>query len=214
MVAATLSQVAYERIRRLILTLALPPGVVVNDNELQDRLGIGRTPIREALQRLAREQFITVIPRRGMFVAGLDEHELPMLYETRSVMEPYAARLAALRGTAGQWQEMEDVLAGSSSDDIDSASLLDIDRQCHEIMWAAAGNRFLTDTLDALYAQSERLWHMYLAGVGDMHPAIDEHVLLLGALRCGDGDTAAKMIEAHVNEFDTLIRGAAVRRCY
>ena len=63
------------------------------------------------------------------------------------------------------------------------AALLDVDRACHEIIWPAAGNRFLTDTLDMLYAQSDRLWHMYLADVADSCHAVDEHVDILDALR-------------------------------
>ena len=83
----------------MIIGVDLAPGDVVREDVLQEQLGIGRTPIREALQRLARDQFVTVIPRRGMFVSSIDVSELSLLFETRTVMEPYAARLAALRGT-------------------------------------------------------------------------------------------------------------------
>ena len=71
---------------------------------------------------------------------------------------------------------------------VSPAELIDIDRECHEIIWAAAENRFLTDTLDMLYAQSDRLWHMYLADVADMLHAVDEHRPILDALVDGDGD--------------------------
>ena len=94
----SLSEQAYQQIRRMIIRLDLAPGEVVREDALQRQLGIGRTPIREALQRLAREQFVTVVPRRGMLVSRLDVAELSMLYETRAIMEPYAARLACVRG--------------------------------------------------------------------------------------------------------------------
>jgi DNA-binding GntR family transcriptional regulator len=203
---------AFEEIRRMIIRLDLAPGDVVKEAELQITLGIGRTPIREALQRLARDHFVTVIPRRGMFVSAIDVDELSMLYETRAIMEPYAARLATVRGTDADWDEMADVLAETERPGVDPVTLLALDRRCHEIIWRAAGNRFLTDTLDMLYAQSDRLWHMYLADVHDMGHAVDEHAAIHDALSNGDPDRAADLIEAHVNSFDAQVRDAVTAR--
>ena len=106
----TLSERAYYAIRDLIVRIELAPGDVIREDVLQDRLGIGRTPIREALQRLARDQFVTVIPRRGMLVSGVDVTELSMLYETRMILEPYATRLACARGKAEHWESMATAL--------------------------------------------------------------------------------------------------------
>ncbi len=196
----------------MIVRLDLAPGTVVRDDELQTVLGIGRTPIREALQRLARDQFVTVIARRGMFVASIDVGDLAMLYETRAVMEPYAARLACRRGTADQWVEMADVIEQSLRSGVSPEALLDVDRRCHEIIWDAAGNRFLRDTLDNLYAHSDRVWHMYLADVADTRHAVDEHIEILDLLRSGDTDTCAAAVEAHVRSFDDQVRTAVTRR--
>ncbi len=196
----------------MIIRLDLAPGDVVREADLQSTLGIGRTPIREALQRLARDHFVTVIPRRGMFVSAIDVGELSMLYETRALMEPYAARLACMRGTAADWDEMSEVLAHTRQPGVEPAELLDLDRRCHEIIWRAAGNRFLTDTLDTLYAQSDRLWHMYLAGVADMGLAVDEHAAIHEALTARDADTVAALIEAHVKSFDAQVRNAVTHR--
>ncbi len=193
----------------MIVRIELPPGQVLNEDELQARLGIGRTPIREALQRLVRDQFVTVIPRRGAFVSGVDISDLSMLYETRAMLEPYATRLACARGRPEQWDAMEACL-GRATTGGPADELIEIDRACHEIMWAAAGNRFLTDTLDMLYAQSDRLWHMYLADVADMDYAVAEHRAILGALRAGDADRAAELVEAHVRSFDAQIRAYAL----
>jgi DNA-binding GntR family transcriptional regulator len=206
-----LSARAYAEIRTKIVRLELAPGDVVREERLQAELGIGRTPIREALQRLARDQFVTVLPRRGMFVASLDVSELSLLFETRAVMEPYAARLACMRGDGHDWDEMERAIA-DSADAPGDAALLDVDRRCHEIIWRASGNRFLTDTLDVLYAQSDRLWHMYLADVADTRHAVDEHVEILAVLRAGDPDAAASAVEAHVREFDEQVRAAVTTR--
>ena len=99
-----------------IIRLELAPGAVIDEDETcRTRLGIGRTPVREALQRLARDQFVTVMPRRGMLVSSIDVSELSMLYETRAVMEPYAARLACARGTREHWAAMSDTIDEASS---------------------------------------------------------------------------------------------------
>lgn len=208
----SLSERAYRAIRDLIVRVDLAPGDVIREDDLQARLGIGRTPIREALQRLARDQFVTVIPRRGMLVAGVDVTELSMLYETRAILEPYATRLACARGRAEHWEAMASAIdvarrPGTSNDD-----LMAIDRTCHEIVWSASGNRFLTDTLDMLYAQSDRLWHLYLADVSDMRHAVEEHAEIHGALVAGDAERAASLAEAHMRAFDDEITRAVRRR--
>src|SRR4051795_10593826 len=94
---ASFADRAYYAIRELIVTLELPPGSVVKEPELTQRLGIGRTPVREALRRLAQERLIEVFPRRGMLVTKVDVRDLARLCEVRAVLEPEAARLAAER---------------------------------------------------------------------------------------------------------------------
>ena len=207
----SLGEQAYSQLRQRIVHLDYAPGDVLREDTLREELGIGRTPIREALQRLEREHFVTVVPRQGIFVTGIDVDELAMLFETRTVLEPYAARLAALRGEPGQWDAMEEALAGTSNA-TDGNELLAIDRQCHELMWQAAGNRFLLDTLDMLYAQSDRLWHQYLSDVVEPEHAVEEHVAILDALRSGDADHAAKLVDEHVAAFDAEIRAAVTAR--
>jgi len=208
----TLAEQAYQQLRRMIVKLDYAPGDVLREDAIQTQVGIGRTPVREALQRLAREHFITVIPRRGMFVSGIDVSELSILFETRTVLEPYVARLAAARGNDDHWDSMAENLTSADQADSDPAHLMEIDRRCHEIMWEAADNRFLLDTLDMLYAQSDRLWNLYLADVSDMSEAVAEHHLVLDALRSADGDRAAALMEAHVRAFDSQIRAAVTDR--
>jgi len=209
----SLSEQAYQRIRQQIIQLDLAPGDVVREDDLRAQLDIGRTPIREALQRLAREHFVQVIPRRGMFVTAIDVTELSTLLETRYVMEPYAARLAAARGTDAHWSAMAAALEAPLTGDggleaLAGRALLAVDRRCHEIMWDAAANRFLVDTLDMLYAQSDRLWHQYLSDVPDMSHAVTEHADILDALRSGDGERSAALVEHHIDAFDQRIRNA------
>lgn len=202
----SLGEQAYRALRSKIVRLDFAAGDVLREGELQESLGLGRTPIREALLRLQREHFVTVIPRRGMFVSGIAVEELSLLFETRAVLEPYAARLATDRGNPELWDAMEQTLERTTDPDLRDADRLALDRRCHEIIWAASGNRFLWDTLDMLYAQSDRLWHMYLADVTDMAHAVGEHLAILEALRSADTETVCDLVEAHVQGFDAAIR--------
>jgi DNA-binding GntR family transcriptional regulator len=210
----SLSQVAYERIKRMIVRLELAPGSVVREDDLVARTGVGRTPIREAVQRLERDQLLAVIPRRGLLVTSIDVGELPMLYESRAMLEPYVHRLAAARGTEAQWRPMEQALAHVERRGTRATweLLMDTDRLCHTQVWQAADNRFLTDTLDMLYTQSERLWHLYLRDAYDLHDALDEHRVILAALRSGDGDKVARLAEDHVRTFEAQTRSVITSR--
>src|SRR6266436_2032040 len=107
----SLAEKAYHAIRDLIVSLQLAPGAVIDERELMEELGIGRTPVREALRRLAHEGLVEVYPRRGMFVTGVDVRELARLSEVREVLEPEAARLAAERATETDREEMGALLA-------------------------------------------------------------------------------------------------------
>jgi DNA-binding GntR family transcriptional regulator len=204
----SLAESAYQQLKASIVRLDLAPGAVVSEDALQAIAGFGRTPVREAIQRLERDQLVTVIPRRGVMVSAIDLGDLALLFESRSMLEPYVHQLAAARGTSAHWDVMEAAL-----DRVDTlgtragwTELLAADRVCHEQVWLAAENRFLTQTLDLLYSQSERIWHRYVRDVSDLHSALDEHREVLAALRAGDGPRAAAIMERHVKSFENQTR--------
>ena len=205
----SLSQRAYRDIKHKIVTLNLPPGAVIDEAALQEELQLGRTPIREALKRLSLEKLVTIVPRRGMFVTDIGITDLKHLYEVRVEMEALAARLAARRGTERHWQRMKAALQkvpGQSDYD----ALIAIDGACHEIMYEAAGNVFLSDTLNVLYALSLRLWYFVLADISDMHDTVLEHQAILDALRAGDEERAGALIRRHITVFQEEIQAAMV----
>ena len=207
------SRQAYNAIKRQIVTLKLPPGSVVDETALQAELGLGRTPIREALKQLERDRLITIIPRRGTFVTDVEIADLVPLYESRAVLEAYIARTAAERGKHHHWQQMQAILdeAMAAEDRLEADTLLEVDRLCHEIMYEAANHIYLTDTLIMLYAQSQRLWHKYLPSSDDLRSAIATHQAILDALRSGDGDRAARLVKAHINDFQAAIQASIMR---
>ncbi len=204
----SLSQQAYQDIREKIISLQLAPGDVIDEAALQDELGVGRTPIREALQRLALEKLVTIVPRRGMFVSEIGVTDLQRLFELRVPLEDLAARLAARRGTDEHWQRMEDILAGIPGGDTvtDNETLIYIDEAWHQVLYDAAGNPFLRDALLTFYALSLRFWYFLLPSIGDMKSAVEEHAKILEALRAGDEDQAAERLRMHIQAFQSEIQ--------
>jgi DNA-binding GntR family transcriptional regulator len=204
----SLSERAYSDIKQKIVSLTLSPGSVISEGTLQEELGFGRTPIREALQRLSLEKLVTILPRRGMFVADIGITDLPKLFEVRVVLESLAARLAAKRGRPGQWQRMEAVLEQLPPPTHPSynEALIWIDQSCHEILYEAADNPFLADTLTTHYALSLRLWYFFLGEIGDMRGAVLEHRQILEALKEREEQEAARLMGQHIQAFQEEIQ--------
>ena len=202
----SLSQQAYDIIKQKIVSLEMLPGSVIDEGNLQQELGVGRTPIREALKRLSLEKLVVILPRRGMLVSEIGIRDLQQLFELRLPLEILATRLAAERGTEEQWQRMEIALAQLHEVKIDNKSLIAIDTACHEIIYESAENEFLRDTLVTHYALSLRLWYYFLSRIGDMREALLDHKLILEALEAKDGDKAAQLMERHIRAFQKEIQ--------
>lgn len=209
----TYSQQAYDAIKRKIVTLKLPPGSVIDETSLRNELGLGRTPIREALKRLERDRLVTIVPRRGTFVTDIELDDLVPLYESRAVLEAFIAQAAAQRGQPHHWQQMEAVLeeAHPADGSPEMEDLLEVDRRCHEIMYAAANHVYLTDTLVMLYAQSQRLWHKFLPRSRDLQSAIATHWAILNALKAGNGVEAARLASSHIHDFQAAIQAGIMK---
>jgi DNA-binding GntR family transcriptional regulator len=196
---ASLADKAYHAIRGLIVSLELAPGTVIDERSLIERLEIGRTPVREALRRLAHERLVEVYPRRGMFVTGVDVRELARLSEVRVVLEPEAARLAAERATEADRAELtaliEELDAGGSE-------LMGLDERIHRAVYRAAHNDLLEATLEQYYVLALRIWSIALDRAHELEEAVEAHRALLEAINDGDGERAAETMRAHVQDFE------------
>jgi DNA-binding GntR family transcriptional regulator len=195
----SLADKAYHAIRGLIVSLELAPGAVIEERALVARLGIGRTPVREALRRLAQERLVEVYPRRGMFVTGVDVRELVRLSEVRLVLEPEAARLAAERATDADRKELASLLGEL---DAGSPELMELDERIHRAVYRAAHNDLLAATLEQYYVLALRIWSVALESAHELEEAVERHRTLLEAIQDGDGDRAAATMRAHVEDFE------------
>jgi DNA-binding GntR family transcriptional regulator len=197
---------AYLAIRRLIVSLELPPGAVIDERELMQRLGLGRTPVREALRRLAQEQLVEVFPRRGMFVTNVDVRDLARISEVRLALEPEAARLAADRATDAERDELA-ALGGRIKR---GADLMGLDEQIHRAIYAAAHNHLLEKTLGDYYVLALRIWAIALDRAEDLEDAVEAHRDLIQAIVVGNGERAAATMRAHVEDFEQAMRKVLV----
>ena len=195
----SLADKAYHEIRRLIVSLELAPGAVIDERELIERLEIGRTPVREALRRLSHEGLVEVYPRRGMFVTGVDVRDLARLSEVREVLEPEAARLAAERATDADREELRALLAELEGG---ASELMDLDERIHRAVYRAAHNDLLEATLEQYYVLALRIWSIALDRAHELEEAVEAHRALLEAIQAGDGDRAADTMRAHVQNFE------------
>jgi DNA-binding GntR family transcriptional regulator len=206
--AQSLSDRAYYAIRELIVTLELAPGSIVSERELQERLGVGRTPVREALQRLEGERLIEVYPRRGIFVSNVNVLDLAVLSEVRTVLEGFAARLAAERSTADDREATSALIADLDelSAAADERRLIHLDQRIHRHVYRCAHNPFLETTLDGYYVLTLRIWFLALDRVNRLGDAVQEHRELLEAIRDGDPERAEDAMRRHVAGFEEAIR--------
>ena len=197
---------AYLAIRGLIVSLELPPGAVIDERELMQRLGLGRTPVREALRQLAQEQLVEVFPRRGMFVTGVDVRDLARISEVRAALEPEAARLAAERAT----DDERDELAALGDGIRHGADLMNLDEQIHRAIYRAAHNDLLEKTLGEYYVLALRIWMIALDRADDLEEAVEAHRDLIQAIVVANGDRAAELMRAHVEDFEQSMRRVLV----
>lgn len=197
---------AYLAIRNLIVSLELAPGALIQEPALMEQLGFGRTPVREALRRLAQEQLVEVFPRRGMFVTNVDVRDLARISEVREALEPEAARLAAERATE---QERNELLALGDRITRD-ADLMALDEQIHRTIYRAAHNDLMEKTLGDYYVLALRIWMIALNRDEALEDAVEAHRALLLDIAHGNRDRAAERMRAHVQDFERAMHRVLV----
>jgi DNA-binding GntR family transcriptional regulator len=209
----TLADQAYERLREEIIRVDLPPGTLLREDELMKRLGIGRTPVREALQRLQGDGFVTVLPRRGTLVSDISLTDLTAIYEVRKHLESWASRLAAERAGRAEHAEARQLVAALAAlePDDDYEPLLDIDRRIHRFVYRSTRNLFLANTADQYHNLSLRILHVAMKRFPALTPQLDDVVhdqrAVLEAICAGDAATAESVAIAHIENFERAIRG-------
>jgi DNA-binding GntR family transcriptional regulator len=200
---------AYAELRDRIVTLAIAPGAPINEDGLGRDLEMGRTPVREAIKRLALERLVTVFPRRGTFASEINITDLAAISDVRVQLEGHAARRAAERLTPLQREELDALIAaideGEGSRDPDT--LMRLDARVHRFVYECAGNAYLQETLERYLNLSLRIWYLVLDRLPHLVDRVHEHRELLLAVRAGEAGRAARIAGEHVATFESEIRG-------
>jgi DNA-binding GntR family transcriptional regulator len=203
---------AYRDLRDRIVTLRLPPGSVLREDQLMPELGIGRTPLREAIKRLALENLVAVEPRRGTSVTDVETSDIVHITEVRAELEGQAAELAARRMDGEHRAVLEQLRQELDAfDDADQEELMRFDERIHEAIWEASLNPYLMETLERYFALSLRIWYLVLKRVPGLGGAVHDQVRLLDALLAHDAASSRELMREHVLDFQREILAAFSR---
>lgn len=199
---------AYDELRDRIVTLAIAPGAPIDEDVVGAELGMGRTPVREAIKRLALENLVTVFPRRGTFASEINITDLAHISDVRVQLEGHAAYRAAQRVTPEQRHELEALraaLAGEKSSD-HHETLMVLDAEIHRFVYRCAANPYLEETLSRYFNLSLRIWYLVLERLPHVSARVHEHHEVLAAIADGDPERAREVMAEHVETFEREIR--------
>lgn len=208
----SLNEEAYRRIEEMIVTLELAPGSVVSEAMLSNLIGIGHTPIREALQRLSREYLVQILPRRGVIVTGIDVSQQLQVLETRRELDRLIARLGAGRSTPlerlAMAQIAEHMEAAVATGDL--RAFLQLDNEMNVQAARACRNDIAANTVAALHAASRRFWFYHHHRHGQAGKTMDLHVALARALASGDANCAAVASDRLIDDLFEFARNTLI----
>jgi DNA-binding GntR family transcriptional regulator len=197
---------AYAALRDQIVSLRIAPGAPINEDALGRELGMGRTPVREAIKRLALENLVTVFPRRGTFASEINITDLAHISDVREQLEGHAAYRAAERLTAIRREELERLLARIGAGGGARDELIELDAEIHRFVHRSTGNPYLEETLARYFNLSLRIWYLVLDRLPHLTERVREHRALLEAIRDGEAERARTIAAEHVGTFATEIR--------
>lgn len=205
----SLADQAYDLVERMIVTLELQPGTVFSEVELSEIIGIGRTPLREALQRLAGDRLVVALPRRGMMVTEINGSEYLALLDTRRVLDSLIAVRACRRSTPEQRRLLkkcaDEIRIAAGEDDMDA--FMRLDRSCDDILEKSARNPFAAQLVAPLHAHCRRFWSMYKHN-GDLTQSASLHAAIMEAVADAEENRAREASDRLIDYLEHFTREA------
>lgn len=202
---ASLTEAAYRQLEQMIATLELAPGALISEAELCTRLGIGRTPVREAMQRLAREQLLQILPRRGCIVSACRLEDELNVIEVRRPLELLIARAAAQRATPEQRREFANIATAMidalTTDDFDAFARLDA--EFNQLCLLACRNPAAASMMRLISTLNRRFWFTR-HGRTLPHEGVESHAEIARAIAKGDADGAVAATERLLRYVESL----------
>ena len=194
---------AFEKIRKRIICLDYAPGQYLSEAKVSQELGLGRTPVRQAFDRLMMMNMISILPRKGVIVSPVSLDEIHQIIEVRLINEAHCTALAAERATAAEIDEMGKVLAEAEAASLarDRERLMELDKVFHSLITRSARNKVLGDLLANLQDRSLRFWFISLGEESHMRHVATEHKLIFQKIRDRDPEGAAAAAREHITSF-------------
>jgi DNA-binding GntR family transcriptional regulator len=207
-----LADIAHSKLEELIVTLELSPGSLWSEAMLSDRIGIGRTPVREAVQRLAWEKLVTIIRRHGVQISDIDPHEQMLVLELRREFEPLVASRAARRATVDERKYLSKsadsfMEAGAT---VDVMKFLRVHFESKRFVIACARNPFVANAFAPINALTRRFYFVYQRETKDVARAASLHAAVLKAIASGDEVAATEAATAMVDYAEYYTRSVIV----
>lgn len=198
-----LREQAYQNIKHKILICEFAPGEFLNESFLQEELGLGRSPINQALHRLAVEGLLVIYPRKGVMVSQLSLNEVIEMIEVRLVNECMSVRLTTERASDSEIEAMRNILSETPAaiESRDLAKLMAIDLKFHNAINAASRNKVLSEILAGLHERQARFWFLSLSAKEQMVRAYEEHLEIVDAIASRNVDVALQIMTKHIETF-------------
>lgn len=204
----SLTDQAYYRLEELIVTLQLAPGAVLSEGALAERLGFGRTPIREALQRLARDGLVAILPRKGILVAEINPGKQLLVLEVRRELERLLSRTGARRRTQEERRRFEQIADGmeKAAAKQDDLAFMRYDYSLNRLVAQAGHNEYASRAMGLLHGMSRRFWYMHYKDAADLPLCARLHAMLARRIAEGDAEGAAAASGKLVDYAETFTR--------
>lgn len=204
---ASLRELAYVQIKQRIISCHLRPGEAINEAQLTQLLGLGRTPVHQALHRLEMEGMVTILPRKGVMVTPISLNDILDMIEVRRTNEELCVRLAVERAQEEDFIVMREIIGRTQPllARRDVKGLMEVDLQFHLAISAAARNRVLAELLRNLHEKQARFWFLTLSEMHHSERIYDEHMQILTAMENRDSAAAVKAIHVHIDDFRRAI---------
>lgn len=204
----SLTDKAYAVLEEMIVTLRLEPGEVLSEVALSQDLKIGRTPIREALQRLAREGLVMILPRKGILVSDINPRKQLLLLEVRRELERLIARSAAQRATSAEKQMFSAIANGieKASKENDDMAFMRYDDELNKLMARSAHNEYANRAIALMHGLSRRFWYMHYKETADLQLTARLHADLAHQIAAGAADAAAMASDRLVDYVEAFTR--------
>jgi DNA-binding GntR family transcriptional regulator len=212
--ASSLSDQAYAELEERLVTLRLAPGEVLSEQTLAAELGLGRTPIREALQRLAVEGLVSVLPRKGILVSRSEPANQLLVLEVRRELERLLSVKAAERATAEQRRRFTAIADGmdAAAASADGIAFMRLDHELNGLVVAAAHNAYAARAMRLIAGHSRRFWYQHYQVAADLPLCARLHAAQARAVAAGEATVAGEAADQLIDYTETFTRAAASRR--